>query len=162
MIQYGAANYFKPNFFASVFGSREETATARSGYWRLFFMEMQEEALKKTVKEEAKKAYEKTVGDSGKLAASKVSTPPRKKQPKSVVPKKREKVEKPTPIIPFRKLPTKLEPTVYDELVKLPEIAIEQYTFVIRANAVLYNFEQEKQKRRKHRRKVAAFLLMAA
>lgn len=140
--------------------------SAASGIRRLQLYKLQEEELIKRATRDAakevKKAYEKTIGNSGKLVASEVSESSRQKQSKPVVPKKRKKVEKPTPIIPFRKIPTKLDPTVYDELTKLPTIAIEQYLFSIQATTTLYNFEVEKERRRKHRRKVAAFLLMAA
>lgn len=152
---------FNPSSFSPVSFSRisfngvQAANEGRSGYWRLFFMQMQEDALKKSVKEEVKKIVETT--------AYEVKTPKKtvKKVEKRKVPNG-EPVAKPTPIIPFRKLPTKLEPTVYDELANLPTIAIEQYLFSIQATATLYNFEAEREKRRKHRRKVAAFLLMAA
>lgn len=124
----------------------------RSGYWRLFFTQMQEEALKKR---DEKKEPAEVVG-----TVTEIKTDKRTKVRKPAAPPKPAKVEKPLPVIPFRKLPTKLEPTAFDELAKLPPLALE--TYARHLSGVIINLATEKEKRKKHRRKLAAFLLMAA
>ncbi len=146
---------FSPVSFSliSFNGAREDTG--RSGYWRLFFTQMQEEA--------DKERDEKATKDSGKLVAPEVVVAKVKKQPKPVVPKKRKKVEvkKLAPIVPFRKIPAKIEPTAYDELAKLPPVTVEFYLASMHMTTVI-DMEDERRKRRKRQRKIAAILLLAA
>ena len=148
---------FSPVSFSRIsFAGAQAANEGRSGYWRMFFANMQEEALKKR--------DEKTDGDTGKRAAPEVVASKGKKQPKPVVPKKRKVVEAApsrAPIIPFRKLPTKLEPNAFDLLAELPPLVAESYLLAL-SSRVIINLDDERIIRRKKKRKLAAFLLMAA
>lgn len=147
---------FSPVSFSTIsFNGARLADEGRSGYWRLFFTNLQEEALKKR--------DEKTTEPARQRPVVQATQPKDKKQPKPALPKRRKKVEveKPLPIIPFRKLPTKLEPTAFDELAKLPAIAFDLY--IQQLTGVIINLDEERAaRRRSKRKKLAAFLLMAA
>lgn len=153
--QFSQAAFQQCAFSHEGFQTDECISNGRSGYWRLFFTNMQEEALKKR--------DEKTNGDSGKLATPEVVASKSKKQPKPVTPKKREpsKVAPKAPVIPFRRLPTKLEPNAFDMLAELPPLMVESYLLSL-SSRVIINLDDERIQRRKKKRKLAAFLLLAA
>lgn len=117
--------------------------------------QLQEQAL---IKKAAKEAADKVVGVVYEVKTPKKTVAkPAKKPPRVVA-----KPKPPAVILPFRRLPTKLEPNAFDLLAELPPIAIEQYIFSIHASRVIINLDDERIHRRKKKRKLAAFLLMAA
>ena len=84
MSQFFGTNYLKPQYFDANYlhGAQQETNTGRSGYWRLFYTQLQEESLKKDA--ELKKSEEKVV----EVVAPEVIAPIKAKPKKKSVPKK--------------------------------------------------------------------------
>jgi len=126
----------------------EEASSGRSGYWKLFFYNMQEEALRE--KEPESKSVEKP-------KSAKVAKPKRrvaKQQP--VVVSKPEVVR-----LPLRLSPVVEQPTAYSELaqtVPLPTATL--YSISVYQNRAI--IESTEQKRKHARRRAAVFLLLAA
>lgn len=137
---------------------RNSRLVASSGIRRLQLYQLQEqelcrEAIRKAVKEKLGNA--KSVEPTGKLVASEVKHAARPKRKKPAT----SKAARPTsPIIPFRALPTAPEASVFEILAALPPIATECYLLSL-TTSVIIDLGAERKKRRK---KVAAFLLLAA
>ena len=120
--------------------------------------QLQEESLvKDAIKKASKDVAEKVVGTVYEVKSPvKIVARPAKK------PQKITSKPKPTaPILPFRKLPTKLEPNAFDMLAELPPIVIESYLLSM-STRVIINLNDEREARRKKKRKLATFLLLAA
>lgn len=135
-----------------------ERQDGRSGYWRLFFTQMQEEALKEYEKKTEPKS------DTGAVEPTPVEAKkaPAKKKPKRA---EREVVDQPEPIeLPkFRRKPIYQTPNTYDALANLPNIETLYQSVVSIRNTLIIDLEQQRIQRRKQtRRRVAAFLLLAA
>ena len=147
---------FSPVSFSRIsFNGVQAANEGRSGYWRLFFTNLQEESLRKE--------SEKAAANSGKLAAPEVVVSAGKKQPKPDVSKRSTRIKAPQPaqsITPLVLAPVKTLPTVYEELAALPPLIMEQVIWRGKGAGVITSLDKELQRRR--RKKVAAFLLMAA
>lgn len=154
--EFLTAQYFRPNYLHGA-GGVPPTQDGRSGYWRLFFMQAQEEALKD----------EKVVEHTGRLVTSEnvdrsiavQKKPTKKKKPVFTAPQNFDVPEIP----PFRRTPVYTTPSTYEQLANLPRdtLAVEVRTL----EGKVYQFAQHlaaKQKRARARRRAAAFLLMAA
>lgn len=145
---------FSPVSFSRIsFNGVQAANEGRSGYWRLFYTQLQEESLKNEKADESTRIQPTpvTVASTGK------------KQPKSTVPKKRKVVKAPKPPQSFTPLvlaPVKTLPTVYEELAALPPLIMEQIIWRSKGTGVIISLDKERQRRR--RKRVAAFLLMAA
>lgn len=146
---------FSPVSFSRIsFNGVQAANEGRSGYWRLFFTNLQEEALKKD---------EKVDVDTGKLATPEAVVSESKKQPKPVVSKRSTRIKAPQPAQSFTPpvlAPVKTLPSVYEELMRLPPLIIEQSFWAFQQQTTIISLDKERQRRR--RKKVAAFLLMAA
>lgn len=147
MSQFFRQDYLKPAYFKVGYlrGADEEpTSDGRSAYWRMFFMQLQEEALKKPKSEEAKPVE---------------ATPAAKKRRKAkVVPLLRQDDFAPPSLPPFRRIPIYTQPDSYDALAELPPLSVQTYN-----EPVVIRLHQEQVKRRKQaRRRAAALLLLAA
>jgi len=125
------------------------TQDGRSGYWRLFFMKMQEEALKK----------------NDKKAEGKPSTAPQEAvaiQPKRRIAKvQRAKPHAPTvQRIPLVVRPVVERPNTYDALASLPPLPTATvFSLAVYRKQVIISSTQSRKQRR---RRAAAFLLLAA
>ena len=135
--------------------SAPEAQDGRSGYWRLFFTKMQEEALRpeeeqKPVVDQPKEAVEISV----EAKPAKKKKPPVKLVPleKYEVPNFKRK--------PIYSNPIPTAPSLAETLLQLPKIDFEGWIYAAQRNAVIINLEHERRKRA--RRRAAAFLLMAA
>jgi hypothetical protein len=138
---------------------RNSRLVASSGIRRLQIYQLQEQelikdAIRKAVKEKLDNA--KNDEHTGKLATPEVKRVARPARKKPATPKKSPEVE--IPIIPFKALPTTPEPSVFELLALLPPIATECYLLSL-TTSVIIDLGAERKKRRK---KVAAFLLLAA
>ena len=74
------AKSFTPASFSIQSFKMAEQASARSGYWRLFYYKMQEESLKKNEQEQREKE-EKRTGQSSQESAPTVSTAKKRRRP---------------------------------------------------------------------------------
>ena len=147
-------NSFKPNSFLPVSFRFPESPVqdGRSGYWRLFYTKLQEEALKKN--------DEKAESKSSKPSqATVVAKPKRIKRRVAKV----QRVELHAPearSVPFVLRPVVEQPTSYDALANLGALptatlfSLEVY----RKQVIISTTKSRKQKRRR----AAAFLLVAA
>lgn len=145
-------NSFKPNSFLPVSFRFPESPVqdGRSGYWRLFYTKLQEEALKKN--------DEKAESKSSKPSqATVVAKPKRIKRRVAKV----QRVELHAPearSVPFVLRPVVEQPTSYDALANLGPLP----------TATVFSLEAYRNQviifpsRKRARRRAAAFLLMAA
>lgn len=151
---------FKPNSFLPEswrMSGLVPTTDGRSGYWRLFFTQMQEEALKK----DAERATEETKDvETEQDAVRKVEAAPARAKKRKKVTTKTSKAPV-VPFVPLRRPPQ--EPTLYETLYRLPlydlsAIKIQTQTLVEK----VIQLDNERVKRRKKRRDEEVFLLLAA
>jgi hypothetical protein len=114
--------------------------------------QLQEQALiKKAAKKVAEEVVEKPTGVVYEIKA-----------PKKVVKRAAGRPKKaPAPILPFKKLSVTPDTNVFDLLAELPPIMVESYLLAL-SSRVIINLDAERIIRRKKKRKLAAFLLMAA
>lgn len=148
-----AANYFHPRYLQGT--GATPTNDTKSGYWRLFYYKMQEEALK-VGEEVVEKIETKAKRDTVVLLAAK------KKAPKPRVELEKDFVPEPLP--KFKPLPVYTEPSVHELLDSVPSVH-NFAVFINRAEIKLFSLavaREQKIKRRHVRRRVAAFLLLAA
>ena len=120
----------------------------KSGYWRLFYYNLQAESLR--AEEQKKKIKE---------ASREAVKPKPLKKPKPIVPAIKRVVPTEASSEPFVLAPVKTLPTAYDELIKLPPIQFAQIYWRFTQLSVIISLDKERKRRR---RKVAAFLLLAA
>jgi len=147
------ANYFHPRYLHGT--GTTPTNDAKSGYWRLFYYKMQEEALKVGEKVVEKIETEAKRDKVVLLATKKKVLKPRVEQEKDFIPE---------PLPKFKPLPVYAEPSAHELLSSLP--SLHNFTvFINRAETRLFSLavaREQKIKRRHARRRVAAFLLLAA
>lgn len=126
--------------------------TNRSGYWRLFFTQMQEEALKQ---------YEEKTGKSvEKLPVTVDKKPTKKKQLKPV-----KEVSAEDDLLvpqPFVTAPVKTTTSVGELLSKLHELPPANDPYILAVLSAKIVEIQLSKRRRGNRRRAAAFLLLAA
>lgn len=156
-----AAQYFRPNM---LHGAVQSAFEGKSGYWRLFFYNMQEESLKRDKEKfvEQDQRQEATEGASqGAQAEPVVAAKARRaKRTRSESPKPR------APVTPFLLTPpARIEPTAYEVLAALPrfdfspvEVKIQTQVLV----AKIIQLDTERARRRKRRRDDELLLLLAA
>ena len=131
---------------------RPNQETERSGYWRLFFTQMQEEALKQYEEKTGKKVE--------KLPTAEAKKPIKKKPVKASV---EEMVEDVAPLPPpFTVAPVKTIASVGELLAKLPELPAANDPYVLAVLSAKIVELQISKRRRDSRRRAAAFLLLAA
>lgn len=131
---------------------RPNQETERSGYWRLFFTQMQEEALKQ---------YEEKTGKKVEKMASVEAKKTSKKKPLKVV-KEVSEVEEPQSVSSFVAAPVKTSASVGELLAKLPELPAANDPYILAVlSAKVVELRISKQ-RREQRRRAAVFLLLAA
>jgi hypothetical protein len=138
---------------------RNSRLVASSGIRRLQLYQLQEqELIKDAIRKAVKEKLDNAKNDeyTGKLVTSEVKHTARPVRKKPATPKK--PLEGEIPIIPFKVLPTTPEPNVFELLALLPPIATECYLLSL-TTSVIIDLGAERKKRRK---KVAAFLLLAA
>jgi hypothetical protein len=146
MSQFFGQNYLKAQYFNSAYLH----GAARSGYWRLFFYQMQEEALKQ---------YEENTGKKVKKQDKPVevvaeTVPVVKTKRKKIV----ERIEEPK-LPPLKLNPVVASPTAYDQLAELPPWVFN--AIIEQTNVIDLDYHRNK-RRQRTRRRAAAFLLMAA
>lgn len=133
--------------------------SARSGYWRLFFYQMQEEALKKDGEGKKKAENTTTLRDTVDLVSVENKVSPSKDKRES----RREKGAEPT-IIPFKTRPIHSLTTIYDALFKIPALpelgAVKIQTQQLIEKVI--QLHEECSRRRKRRRDEEMLLLLAA
>ena len=141
-------NSFKQNSFLPVsfrFPGGPPENEGRSAYWRMFFMQLQEEALKTEEPAVAVEAAEPVV---------ELKKPSKKERLVRLLPK-----AEPTPL---RIDPVLFSPSAYDQLADLPALPLRKHLSEASVRGII-DIEVERVKRRKvARRRTAAFLLMAA
>lgn len=153
--EFLTAQYFRPNYLHGA-GGVPPAQDGRSGYWRLFFMQAQEEALKE--KTDEKVAEHSRSVDSPKVVVRK--GPVRKKRITQAEPRTQ---EKPLDLPPFKRIPVYTTPSTYEKLANLPVNTLSQDVRALTGK--IYDFAQHlaaKKKRNSARRRAVAFLLMAA
>lgn len=79
---FSSGSFAKASFSITAFKMAQDTDTARSGYWRLFYYNMQEEALKK---DEQVKGKAETESKSESSQAKPIAQPKPKRKPEPVV-----------------------------------------------------------------------------
>lgn len=145
-------------FSFNAFQIASDTSSARSGYWRQFFYNLQEESLK---------ADEKPVPEVKQDKSEKTVVAMNARKPVKKAPRKVEEVMpfEPEPLPAFRRKPVYKTVTVQDELAALPTAK----NFAVFANKLenkvvqlAVQRERKQKQRRRLRRKVAALLLLAA
>ena len=154
---------FSPVSFSRIsFNGVQAANEGRSGYWRLFFTNLQEEALKKD-EPERRDSSQKVLEETPKVVRkTKIK---KSKRPVIRQPELREKVDSDTtiPNPPFRLKPIYDQPNTYDALRELEFLPYSVVNLTRVENRVIINLNQERIKRRKQaRRRAAAFLLLAA
>ena len=155
--QFSQSAFQQCAFSHQGFQTDECISGGRSGYWRLFFTQMQEEALKQDA--ESKTTTERPV-ESTKPAPEKVKA---KAKPKRKAVEKAVNQPQPIEVPQFRLKPLYEQPNTYDALADLPPIMLTTYSVATLKNQAIINLEHERLKRRKQaRRRAAAFLLLAA
>ena len=109
MIQYGAANYFKPKYFNTVFGPHELEEERKSGYWRLWLHNLQKERNEEgKIKDAVKEVVAKITPEK---PVTKVKAKPTTKKVRTVEPE----ISVPE-LPPFKKAPVYTEPSVHEQL----------------------------------------------
>jgi hypothetical protein len=149
-----------PNLVARIgLGDRSQD-NARSGYWRLFFTQMQEDALNESNKTET--VSEESGSTQPHQTPAKVHrTPKRKKVKQSSVPKHEVRPKTPSTF----NLPIVVaNPSAYEQLAELPILPTITYSLsTYQQIGVIIDLDSVRRKRRQRaRRRAAAFLLMAA
>lgn len=141
------AKFFKPAYLHGA-GEAPPTQDGKSGYWRLFFMKMQEEALKKNDKEtESKPVPAEVVAIKPKRVKRRIAKVQREELPAPEI-----------KLAPFVLRPVVEQPNSYDALANLPPMPTATvFSLEVYRNQVIIS-KQRKQKRRR----AAAFLLLAA
>lgn len=150
--EFLTAQYFRPNYLHGT-GGTPPTQSGRSGYWRLFYTQLQEEALKKdekTVEHTGSMVVTETVHD--KVAAPKKLA--KKKVPAHVTPE----VFVPPDLPTFKRTPVYTTPSIYEQVQQLIALDPVPYT------KARHNSRERitKQRKQRARRRAAAFLLLAA
>lgn len=130
----------------------------RSGYWRLFFMNMQEEALKANSEQPVNQKEKALEQVQGQEAPQRKSTSKKKvKKPRAV-----ERDEYPN-VIPFRRKPIYSDPTpvinVYEDLLTLKPLPSAMSFIEVKIASIR---EARIKRHQRNRRRAAALLLMAA
>ena len=149
-----AETLFRPKLLA---GMVESIGKGRSGYWRLFFTKLQEEALAKE-KQHAEAKPEKTEVVAQVVAA-------RVPEKKVRAPKKGAEVHAPAvahPAVPLRAPARERIPTIGELLSELPRFSWTQFSKKAIDLSVAARDEVVRIKRRQQaRRRAVAFLLLA-
>lgn len=154
--EFLTAQYFRPNYLHGA-GGIPPAPDGHSGYWRLFFYNMQEEALNA----EKKKTAEKV--DAGgavvKESVAKKETPrkrPRGAKVENSLRAAEPQTEAKSPA--FRLAPAVTGPSVYEQVQQLVALDPTKYT------EARHNSRERitKQRKQRARRRAAAFLLLAA
>ena len=130
------------------------TARDRSGYWRLFYYKMQEDALQEKIKTDAI-----PIEKSEPIVKKVIS----KKAPKPAVKEESYEEEYQAETLPeFKLKPIYRAQSVHETLSTLPNM--DNFSVYVKsAEAKIIHFAVEKQKRRRRaRRRAATFLLLAA
>lgn len=140
--------------WGSSWGYAEQSA--RSGYWRLFFYNMQEEALNA----EKEKTTEKV--DAGGAVAKKSVAKKEAPRKRTRIPKAENSLRAAEPqeekIPAFRLAPAVTGPSVYEQVQQLIALGPVPYTKARHNNRERIT----KQRKQRARRRAAAFLLLAA
>jgi hypothetical protein len=156
-ISYSQMAFQKCAFDATAFQTDPcDTPSGRSGYWRLFFTQMQEEALKEYEKKTGAPVTKPVV--PAEPVTAKAKTP---KKPKRVEPEV--KVETYPEVPKFKLKPVYETPDTYDALANLPKVVLASELTALQAK--IYDFQvhlDRKQRQQRNRRRAAAFLLLAA
>jgi len=150
-----AQDFLKAQYFSQRYmhGPQEETS-GRSGYWRLFFYKMQEEALKS--EEQIPEITEQHSEQPKPAKVAKVAKKIRK--PYEV----KEEIPEPIKLPPFKRKPVYTQPSAHEKLLALqPLPAPVRIRHNREDNVIQLNIEKIKRKQRA-RRRAAAFLLLAA
>lgn len=134
-----------------------DAGSGRSGYWRLFFTQMQEEAL--NAGKQAEKSEEGVKAEQPTPTVKKRKAKRAETRPESKAPVEPRVVAEPPP---FRLRPIYTSPSTYEQLAALPRLVYDDFSATYLHRKVI-SLEAERIKRRKQaRRRAAAFLLMAA
>lgn len=144
------AQYFRPQYLHGA-GGTPPTQDGKSGYWRLFFYKMQEEALK--TEEPASEATAQPA-EQPRLAKA-----PKKKARKPYEVK--EQAYEPITFPPFIRKAVYTQPSSYEKIQGVEPLPAPVLIRHNRDNVVQLNLEKIKRKQRA-RRRAAAFLLLAA
>ncbi len=152
-----ASKLFQPKLLAGAI--HDIGSDARSGYWRLFFTNLQEEALR--VDTQTSKVSAAPPANAGAT----VSKPKRKKVVKPVRGQEPKVEDEPLiQSVPLRLSPVRALPTLQDAiktLVPLPASTAFSHK-VYQQSATVHSFAAARKKREQQRRRAAAFLLLAA